>query len=240
MQAKVYGVPGERVRTAGILKVLLPVLAAVLVLGIVAGMGVALLPLPKVTAAVFGILTLVAAAFLAWAAHLCPQRVDAFFKGARGEERAAFALEALPAGFSVFNGIARKKGMALMRGDMDHVVAGRTGVFVIETKNWDGEVACDHGRVWVDGRLPSRDPLAQVLKARDALEAELAGAIEDAPVKARPVLCFAGRGFLGKRANVDGVEICHAREVAALIGESPVELSADEVERVANRLVGML
>jgi len=223
------------------LNVLLPVLAAVLVLGIVAGLGLAGLQFFKVTAAVFGVLLLLAAVFLAWAAHLCPQRVDAFFKGARGEERTAFALEALPAGFTVFNGIARKKGMALLaRGDMDHVVAGRTGVFLIETKNWDGEVACDHGRVWVDGRLPSRDPLAQVLKARDTLEAELAGAVEDAPVKAKAVLCFAGRGFLGKRANLNGVEICHARDVASLIGEAPVELSASEVERVADRLVGML
>jgi len=239
MQVKVYGVPGERVRTAGMLKVLLPVLAAVLVLGIVAGLGLALLPFPKVPAPAFGVLTLLAALLLAWAAHLCPQRVDAFFKGARGEERTAFALEALPAGFSVFNGIARKKGMALMRGDMDHVVVGRTGVFVIETKNWDGEVACDHGRIWVDGRLPSRDPLAQVLKARDALEAELAGVLE-VPVKARAVLCFAGRGFLGKHASLNGVEIRHAREVAALVAEAPSELNADEVERVADRLVGML
>jgi hypothetical protein len=198
-----------------------------------------LLPSIKVSAMVFGVLALVAAWFLIWTAHLCRQRVDAFFKGARGEERTAFALESLPEGFSVFNGLARKKGMALARGDMDHVVAGRTGVFVVETKNWDGEVTCDHGRVLVDGRPPSRDPLAQVLKARDELEATLTEALET-PVKARAVLCFAGRGFFGKRANLNGVEMCHAREVAALIMESPPALNADEVEKAANRLVGML
>ena len=239
MQAKVYGIPGERVRTVGTLKVLLPVLASVFVLGVVAGLGAALLLAAKLTAAVFGVLALVAAGFFAWTARLCPQRVDAFFKGARGEERAAFALENLPEGFCVFNGLARKKGVGLIRDDMDHVVVGRTGVFVVETKNWDGEVVCDHGRIWADGRLPTRDPLAQVLKARDELEAALAETLES-PVKARAVLCFAGRGFLGKRAALDGVEICHARDVAALIAESPAALNPDEVAAVADRLVEML
>ncbi len=241
MQAKVYGVPGERVRTAGTLRVLLPVMGAVLVVGVVIGMGIALLPVPKVSAGVFGVLMLVAAGFFGWAAHLCPNRVEAFFKGARGEERTAFALEGLPEGFCVFHGLARGKGLAGMLGsDLDHVVAGRTGVFVVETKCWEGEVTCDHGRVWVEGRLPSRDPLAQVLRARDELEGALAETQETA-VKVQAVLCFAGRGFLGQRAKINGVEICHVREVAGLIEKAgEVALTPDEIGLVADRLVRML
>ena len=239
MQAKVYGVPGERVRAAGTLKVLTPVLAAIFALGIVAGLGVALLPGPKVTVSAFGLLALVAAGLFAWTAHLCPQRIDAFFKGARGEERTAFALEALPEGFCVFNGLARKKGLGFLRGDMDHVVVGRTGVFVVETKCWDGEVACDHGRIWADGRLPSRDPLAQVLKARDELEATLAETLET-PVKAKAALCFSGRGFGGQRTTLNGVEVCHAREVAGWIAGAEPVLNAEEVALAADRLVRML
>jgi len=242
MQAKVYGIPGERVRTAGTLKLLLPVLCAVFVLGVVAGLGLALLPVCNVSAAVFGGLFLVAAGLFLWTAHLCPNRIDAFFKGARGEERTAFALEGLPEGFCVFNGLmARKRGFVrMMRGDLDHVVAGKTGVFVVETKCWEGEVMCEHGRIWVDGRPPTRDPLAQVLKARDELEAALSEAQETA-VKVRAVLCFAGRGFLGRRARVDGVAICHVREVAGVIEKAAeTSLTRDEVEVVSDRLARMV
>ena len=241
MQARVYGIPGERVRTTGTLKLLLPLLSAVFVLGVVAGLGLALLPVCKVSAAVFGGLFLVAAGFFLWTAHLCPNRVDAFFKGARGEERTAFALESLPEGFCVFNGLmARKRSFAMSRGDMDHVVAGKSGVFVVETKCWEGEVTCEHGRIWVDGQPPTRDPLAQVLKARDELEAAL-GEAQETAVKVQAVLCFSGRGFLGRRARVNDVEICHVREVAGVIEKAAESsLTRDEVEVVSDRLARMV
>ena len=239
MQAKVYGVPGERSRTVGTLRVVLPVLAALFFTGGVAGVGAGML-FAKILPVVFLCLAVVAGVFLLWTAHLCPGRIEAFFKGARGEERTAFALENLPEGFCVFHGLARGKGLAgLARGDMDHVVAGRTGVFVVETKCWEGEVTCDRGRIWVEGRLPSRDPLAQVSKARDELESALAG--KDHAVKVRAVLCFAGRGFTGERANINGVEVCHVREVAGLIEKSDeAALTREEVGTIADKLVKML
>ncbi|MCL1888773.1 MAG: NERD domain-containing protein, partial [Kiritimatiellaeota bacterium] len=140
-QVKIYGVPGERARTAGTLRVVLPLMAAVLSVGVVAGAGLVLL-LPKLPLAVFGGMLLLAAVFLLWTAQMCPGRVTSFFKGARGEERAAFALEGLPEGFCVFHGFARRGLASIWRTDVDHVVLGKTGVFVVETKCWDGEVTC--------------------------------------------------------------------------------------------------
>ena len=240
MQAKIYGIPGERVRTAGTLKVLMPLLTALFILGIVVGLGAAMVPFVKPTAAVFSGLLLLAAAIFIWTAHLCPDRVNAFFKGARGEERTAFALEALPEGFYVFNGLPRSQGLGWIRGDFDHVVVGKTGVFVVETKYWDGEVTCDHGRILVNGRPPTREPLAQVLKERDEMEAALAEQ-QEAAVKVQAVLCFAGRGFQGMRANVNGVEVCHVRDVVDVIRLSGEEaLTQDETTLVADRLVRML
>jgi len=204
-------------------------------------LGISLLPVCNISAAVFGGLFLVAAGLFLWTAHLCPNRIDAFFKGARGEERTAFALEGLPEGFCVFNGLmARKRRLAMSRGDMDHVVAGKTGVFVVETKCWEGEGTCERGRIWVDGRPPTRDPLAQVVRARDELEAAL-GEAQETAVKVRAVLCFAGRGFLGKRARIDGVEVCHVREVAGLVeNAAETALTRDEVEVVSDRLARMV
>ena len=127
-----------------------------------------------------------------------------------------------------------------MRGDMDHVVLGKTGVFVVETKCWDGEVTCEHERIWVDRRLPTRDPLAQVLESRDALERLLAETKKTA-VKVRAVVCFAGYGFQGQRARANGVEVCHARELVSLL-EAPGEtaLTPDEIKAVADKLAKLL
>lgn len=240
MQAKVYGRPGERARTAGTLRVLLPVLAATLLLGVVAGLGLAL-ALPKIGGAVFAGLMAVAAGFFLWAAHLCPKRIDAFFKGARGEERTAFVLEGLPEGYNVFHGLSLSRGVAsVFKSDLDHVVVGPAGVFLVETKCWDGEVTCEHGRIWIDGQLPQRDPLAQVMNGRMQLESALE-AVPETTTRVRAVLCFAGRGFQSQQANLNDVDICHLDGLARLITtEQGASLTQGEIGLVADRLARML
>ncbi len=39
-------------------------------------------------------------------------------------------------------------------GDIDHIVLGPNGVFVLETKNWNGEITC-HGDVWQRAGKPN-------------------------------------------------------------------------------------
>jgi len=58
-------------------------------------------------------------------------------KGAAGEKSVAHTLSKLPDGFRVVNDLATPTG------NLDHVVIGPTGVFVIETKNWRGIIGAD-------------------------------------------------------------------------------------------------
>jgi hypothetical protein len=58
-------------------------------------------------------------------------------KGAAGEKSVAHTLSKLPDEFRVVNDVATPFG------NLDHVVIGPTGVFVIETKDWRGVIGAD-------------------------------------------------------------------------------------------------
>ena len=62
--------------------------------------------------------------------------------GAEGEEIVATYLDELPEDYFIFNDVH----LPISQGNIDHIVAGPTGIFVIETKNQDGqfEVRGDH------------------------------------------------------------------------------------------------
>jgi hypothetical protein len=58
-------------------------------------------------------------------------------KGAVGEKSVAHTLSKLPDEFRVVNDLPTPTG------NLDHVVIGPTGVFVVETKNWRGIIGAD-------------------------------------------------------------------------------------------------
>jgi hypothetical protein len=62
---------------------------------------------------------------------------DCMRKGAAGEKSVAHTLGKLPDEFRVVNDVSTPTG------NLDHVVIGPTGVFVIETKDWRGIVGAD-------------------------------------------------------------------------------------------------
>jgi hypothetical protein len=69
-------------------------------------------------------------------------------KGAVGEKSVAHTLSKLPDEFRVVNDLPTPSG------NLDHVVIGPTGVFVIETKNWRGIVGADgKGELTCNGKV---------------------------------------------------------------------------------------
>ena len=106
-------------------------------------------------------------------------------RGAEGERATAQALAALPAAeWAVFHDIAWP-GRALA--NVDHVVVGPGGVFVIDAKNWSGRIAVKDDVLLQNGRR--REPAVA-----GAAEAALAVATlcpMIVPQHVFPVLCFA-------------------------------------------------
>jgi hypothetical protein len=230
--ARVFGSPGERPRLTGLVRTAWPLLA-------VAAAGGYLLrcvaPRPDITLPVAGFLLVALAAGLAAALRAGRVRLASYVKGAKGEESVARELALLPSGFTVFHGVTLERlSGARQEGDLDHVVVGPTGVFVIETKNWSGVIGVRDGRVLYNGREPFRPPLDQVKAGASSLRRALAAACRR-EVHVQPVLCFAANSVEGGVGGAAGVVLCNARSLNRALAESaesglPAELGVQIVE----------
>lgn len=77
-------------------------------------------------------------------------------KGATGEAVVGIILGDLPDDYRVVNDLATPSG------NLDHVVVGPTGVFIIETKNWRGVVAADgRGELLLNGKATDKRYVSQ-------------------------------------------------------------------------------
>ena len=149
--AEIHGVAGEWARVKGSVMGLWPLFLGVFA----AGFSVAMC----IVSPALGISLLVMSlGFVMWSLMIGLKRVERFFKGARGEERVSGILKSLPASYHVFNDFNTG------RVHVDHVVVGPGGVFAVETKFWKGKVTIEDGHILLDGQLPDRSPVSQVLR----------------------------------------------------------------------------
>ena len=89
-------------------------------------------------------------------------------KEALGKATVAFILEALPDGFIVFN------DLPTLSGQVDHVVIGPTGIFVIETKNWRGTVRPDgQGELLCNGKSTGLPEVKDLLESINSLREKI-------------------------------------------------------------------
>lgn len=210
--ARVYGSPGEQPRLRGLVRLLLPLVAVVAAGAYVLG---ATLRWPPLAPGVAGLVLLVLAVVLGLLIRASRTQLASFIKGARGEERVARLLATLPDAYDVFHGIPAAQGV----GDLDHVVLGPRGVYVIETKNWTGRIEVADGRILVGGREPDRAPLDQVNRAANDLRAWLRELTAGDTVSVQPVVCFVADEHLAGPVGVAGVVVCGARHLRAVIQE---------------------
>ena len=152
---------------------------------------------------------------------------DRYERGAHGEEVTAAALAGLPAGWTVLHDVAwpdRKLA------NIDHVVVGPPGVFVIDSKNWAGRIDVDQGVLRQDRR--SRVPTVQSAVAGAAAVAKVMPEVRRDHVYA--VLCFTDSE--APDAVSDGVLVCSTTSLLALVTSRPAALPNDLVRELAAAL----
>ena len=222
--AKQHGIAGEWARVRGTVLSLWPLFLSFVLLG-------AFLSALILGAAVMVFGTLFVASLIAVVAYWRKglRRVESFFRGARGEERVANVLAALPEGWHVFHDYVAG------REHVDHVVVGPAGVFSMETKSWQGRVTTEDGHVLVNGALPSRDPIAQAQREADQVSAALKKL--GVSVTVVPMVCFASDTFGSKPGACGAVKVVNSCEIADWFAGQPAALSTNELDRIV-RLMG--
>lgn len=220
-KAVIHGVPGETARARGVMLAIWPLLAALFACGVFCGAA-----MPRISLTFAGAGLVLTAAFLAWAVRDGMAGINAFFKGARGEEAVAALLAELPGGYHVFH------DFCLAGSSVDHVVVGDNGVFVIETKCWAGKVELVDDELLVDGVRPDRSPLSQVRAAAFSLEAFLTDRMGNATFGLLPVVCFASETFVPGLCMQEDTLICNATRLRSAIMTHAGHLAADDKERI--------
>jgi hypothetical protein len=169
--AKVLGESGRYVSNEAVAKrrkILLPALLVIAFASLVEGLvlGHWLLPTGLSSVTSIGIMLVFLVVMLS-VSRLADKKIKALEKGCAAMQRGAAGeigvgaiLQTFPDNFYVINDLTTPFG------NLDHVVVGPTGVFVIDTKNWRGVVSADgKGELLLNGN-PTNKPFVRQFVAR--------------------------------------------------------------------------
>lgn len=196
---------------------------------------ISMLPLPSLWRAfLFGFVTASGLACLAWMIHVM-SGAHSWSLGKLGEEATAEAV----AGWK-----QRRKGWRLINGiylsghgDVDHVLVGPGGAFVIESKWTSNPCRIENGGI--EGLL-GREPVAQARDGARKVERLLRHGPKRFDIKVKPVVVIWGPGAMSLDEGwtvVDGVLVCEGRRddswVQQLTGHT---MERSEIESIAEVL----
>jgi hypothetical protein len=170
-----------------------------------------------------GLLGLVVAALVGWRLRFRPSdQARTWQRGAQGERRTARLLDRLTRdGFVVFHDLAVPGSPA----NVDHLVIGPTGVFVIDSKQWTGSVQQGgDGLVW-----HNHYPLDRTLETV-RWEAQVVGRLLGTRI--HPLLCVHGAHVQGGGLEAQGVAIVPGYLLRGALGYDRV-LSDTDVQLLA-------
>ena len=152
--------------------------------------------------------------------------------GAEGERRTAALLRPLERRGWV---VVHDRAIPGTRANIDHVVIGPPGVFVVESKSYGGRVVIGRRSLWRDGwRID--EVVDQARREAAALHEALADALRVAGVGVTPVVCVhrasVERRRFWYRAAVGGIAICGGGRLVKVLTRRPAVLDAATVERL--------
>lgn len=159
-----------------------------------------------------------------------PNHVTAWATGADGEERTAAALEPLVAdGFRILH----DRRIPGSRANIDHIVIGPPGVFVIETKSLNGKLEIRGSEVYVAGRRRTA-MLDEVRREVAAVESAIGPELAAVGIRVRPIICVHRAELPLFRSEANGVPIVSAKGMLKRLRSAPARLDADVIGRIAS------
>jgi Nuclease-related domain len=152
----------------------------------------------------------------------------AWRRGAAGERRTARLLGPLEwHGWAVLHDLA----LPGSRANIDHLVIGPGGVFVIDSKHYHGRLQLDgSGRLW-----HGRYPLAPVLRAVDFEADRAARVLVDPDVVVVPIVAVHGAQVPWGKVVTDGVPVVAAKRLPSMLRQLPAVLGPERVAWLADQ-----
>jgi hypothetical protein len=164
-----------------------------------------------------------AAAATGWGLRFRPSPdVVAWRRGAAGERRTARLLDPLEReGWAVLHDLA----VPGSRANIDHLVIGPGGVFVIDSKQYRGRLQLDSSGCLWHGRYP----LASTLRAVSFEADQAALILTDPDVVVVPIMAVHGAQVPWGRVVVNGVPVVAARRLPSMLRQLPAVLGPERV-----------
>jgi Nuclease-related domain len=175
---------------------------------------------------VLGVLAVVVAGWGLW--FRPSPDAAAWRRGAAGERRTARLLDPLGRrGWAVLHDLA----VPGSRANIDHLVIGPGGVFVIDSKQYRGRLRLDaSGRLW-----HGRYPLAPALRAVDFEADQAAQVLADPDVVVVPIVAVHGAQVPWGKVVMDGVPVVAARRLPSMLRALPAVLGPERVAALADQ-----
>src|SRR5947207_1752168 len=182
--AQVFGEPGRNVAEESFRQtknVLLVAMCAVGALGLIVGYAFGgVFPIGHFPVGWLLLITAIMCVLMWLIGKWATRKIDAidrqrmsWRKGAVGEALVAGTLASLEDDFVVINDISKRFG------NIDHVVIGPTGVYVIDTKNWKGTVKADgSGELLLNGKPCDKPMIKTTLRAVMDFQSKLKALVE--------------------------------------------------------------
>jgi Nuclease-related domain len=152
----------------------------------------------------------------------------AWRRGAAGERRTARLLARLERdGWAILHDLALPRS----RANLDHLVIGSGGVFVIDSKQYRGRLQLDpSGRLW-----HGRYSLTPILRAVSWEADRVAQVLPDPGVVVRPIMAIHGAQVPWGKVVIDGIPVVAARRLPSMLCQLPAVLGPERVANLANQ-----
>jgi hypothetical protein len=169
---------------------------------------------------------LIALGVAAYRFYRSPVEVESWRHDAEAERRTARALDRLSrAGYTVLH----DRVLPDSAGNIDHLVLGPSGAWVIESDAHRGPLRQDRAGLWA-GRVPLRAELALIQWMGDEITSQL---VDDLPegwqLEVQPVVSFTRAELPQGLALLDGVVLLAATDIASYILSAGVVLKPLDV-----------
>ena len=195
----------------------------------------------KIQAPLFTFITAILVVLSFWKCKKTVKQVRLINRGLAAEKAVGQFLEQFRAqGYKVLHDIPVKTGEISF--NIDHLLIGPKGIFTIETKSWrkplKGQciIVYDGQKVLVNGRAPTRDPIAQVLGQSAWLRDYLASCTALTSIPITPIVVYPGWFINYLQAGNAKVKVANEQLIWPCIQSTHHQLEPNDAKLIESRL----